>query len=352
MNYMYCLCILFHKIKMSLFKNEKNLSVRLFISHNKYTLTQNFFMKFSTGLWLPPRTNLNQSISIGNPGIIDQRIYNDLLKYLSVQKIEFSQELDFRNAYIKNGYVYIGDICLSKFDIFIWFGVINRNPGSHDLETLRTLSLTTKIANSYEYMTLGSDKFRAFSLLHHHQIPVSDFLFVNQRNIHEVDLSHLGSSVLLKPRRGGFGIGIIKIDSPSQLRDIVDYLSNQKDESFYIEKYYENDMSQWIGLTVINGNILYGYRKKADKIADWKIYDRNQIGGGVDLVIPNDEQIKIAESVYKILKANFFGLDIIKSKDGYKVVDINYLPGLYYDFIQELKIDFPKIFFRMLHQFY
>ncbi len=43
MNYMYCLCILFHKIKMSLFKNEKNLSVRLFISHNKYTLTQNFF---------------------------------------------------------------------------------------------------------------------------------------------------------------------------------------------------------------------------------------------------------------------------------------------------------------------
>jgi glutathione synthase/RimK-type ligase-like ATP-grasp enzyme len=301
------------------------------------------------GLWIPSRSDLTAPISIEVPGKIDQRICKELLNYLESQEVIFSEQLDFRNAYVKDGQVFLEQRCLSDLNTFIWFSEIDRNPGSHHLEILRLLSLTTKVINSYEFVSQGLDKFRAFSLLHQHKIPVSEFLLVNPRNLTEIDLSQMGTSFLLKPRRGGFGKGIVKIDSPSQLRDIVDYVSAEAHESFYIEKYYENDMSCWTGLTIINGNVLYGYRKKPERIADWKPYDRNRVGGGVNLVIPDDEQKNIAKRVYEIMQPNFFGLDIIKTKEGYKVVDINCFPGLYYDFLHDLKIDFPKVFFSALN---
>lgn len=41
-----------------------------------------------------------------------------------------------------------------------------------------------------------------------------------------------------------------------------------------------------------------------------------------------------------------YGLDFIKTSEGYKVVDINCSPGIYYNFIQDLNIQIAEIFFK------
>jgi glutathione synthase/RimK-type ligase-like ATP-grasp enzyme len=43
-----------------------------------------------------------------------------------------------------------------------------------------------------------------------------------------------------------------------------------------------------------------------------------------------------------------FGLDFIKTASGYIVVDINNSPGIYYDFIEDLKIPIAELFFKMV----
>ncbi len=101
-------------------------------------------------------------------------------------------------------------------------------------------------------------------------------------------------------------------------------------------------------MTVFNGTVLYGFRKNNSKISGWKVYDKDSLGGDTVFVKPSHEIEAIAIKIGKILGANFFGLDFISTHEGYKVVDINCSPGIYYDFIQELNIPVADLFFKML----
>jgi len=298
------------------------------------------------GLWLPPRENLNQPITPENPAHIDSRIYQLFLTYLSNKNVDFVENVDFRDAWVENNKVYNKDICISDLDHLVWMGMIDRSPESYHLEILQTLEMSLQLHHSYHFYSRATDKFTAFSELHKHGIPVSELYLINANNYDIFESLLQNSSYLLKPRRSHFGTGIIKIDSYEQLRDTIDYT---KYKHYYLEKYYENDFGQWMGLTIVNGEVIYGFRKQDSLRTGWKIYDKDHKGGNTYYVAPDAEQIAIAKKIGKILQANCFGLDIIKTVEGYKVVDVNCSPGIYYDFIQDLKIDIATLFFKMLN---
>lgn len=301
--------------------------------------------QLKVGLWLPPRKDISASITMENPAHIDHRIYQLFCNYLDEKKVDYVENLDFRKALIKNHKVYIGDFCLSDLDHFVWMGMLDRSFDSYHLEILRVLELTTKVHNSHSFYNVATDKFTAFSILHSYNIPVSELYLISKDNFHLMKPLFGEASFLLKPRRSSFGIGIIKIDDYNLLRDIIGY-SNEKD--YYLEKFYPNNLKEWTGVTVFNGSILLGFRKKDSKLSGWKVYDEKSIGGETIYVKPEPEIEAIALKIGKILGANFFGLDFIKTEEGYKVVDINCSPGIYYDFVEELNLPIAELFFKML----
>lgn len=301
--------------------------------------------KLKVGLWIPPRKDLEASITMQNPAHIDERIYNLFCSFLIKKEVDFVEHLDFRKAIIKSHQVFIGDFCLSNLDHFVWMGMLDRSRDSYHMEVLRVLELSTKVHNSHSFYAVATDKFIAFSILHKYNIPVSDLYLVNPDNYGLLEPLFETSSFLLKPRRSSFGIGIVKIDHFNQLRDIIGY---HPKKDYYLEKFYPNNIEEWVGVTVINGKVLYGFRKKSTKISGWKVYDEDSIGGETVYVKPDHEIESIAIKIGKILGADYFGLDFIKTRDGYKVVDINCSPGLYYDFIQDLNIPIAELFFDML----
>lgn len=301
--------------------------------------------KLKIGLWLPPRKDITVSITMENPAHIDARIYDLFLKYLDTKNVEYFEDLDFRKAIIKNHQVFIGDFCLSDLDHFVWMGMTDRSYDSYHLEVLRALELTTKVHNSHSFFSLATDKFSTFSLLHKYGLPVSELYLVNPDNFHHLKPIFDKDSYLLKPRRSSFGIGIVKVDNYELFRDVVEY---QRQKHYYLERFYENDLSEWTGVTAFNGNVLYGYRKQSAKISGWKVYDKDSVGGEADIVIPNEEITAITKKIGELLNANFFGLDFIKTKLGYKVVDINCSPGIYWSFIQTLNIPIAEYFFEMI----
>lgn len=301
--------------------------------------------QLKVGLWLPPRKDINASITMENPAHVDYRVYQLFCDYLDQKGVDYVENLDFRKALIKNHKVYIGDFCLSDLDHFVWMGMLDRSFDSYHLEVLRVLELTTKVHNSHSFYSVATDKFTAFSILHNHGLPVSELYLISKDNFHLMEALFEDSSFLLKPRRSSFGIGIVKIDDYALLRDIIGY-SNEKD--YYLEKFYPNDLRGWTGVTVFNGNILLGFQKKDSKLSGWKIYDEKSIGGETIYVKPNAEIEAISLKIGKILGANFFGLDFIKTAEGYKVVDINCSPGMYYDFVEEYNLPIAELFFKML----
>jgi len=297
------------------------------------------------GLWLPPRVDLSASITLDNPAHIDARIYQLFCSYLDEQNISYYEHLDFRKAIIKNHEVFIGDFCLSDLDHFVWMGMLDRDLDSYHMEVLRVLELSTKVHNSHSFYSVATDKFTAFSILHSKGIPVSDLYLVNENNYKQLKPMLEASPYLLKPRRSSFGLGIVKIDDFTQLRDTIGYCSKK---AYYLEKFYPNSLEDWIGLTVFNGTVIYGFRKKSNKVSGWKVYDEDSIGGESIYVKPSAAIEAIAIKIGEILGANYFGLDLIKTTEGYKVVDINCSPGIYYDFVQDLNLPIAELFFKML----
>lgn len=298
------------------------------------------------GIWVPPREDTTKTIDEKNPASIDARIHKLFIDYLEESGVTYFENLDFRKAYIKNNQVFIGSFCLNDLDHLLWFGDIDRSLGSYDLEVLRVLSLSVKMHNPFSFYIEATDKFSAFSILHSHGIPVSDLYLINQKNVGVLEPLFEKNSFLLKPRRSGWGLGIIKVDDFNNLRDIVEY---HPKKNYYLEKFYPNNLSDWTGVSVVNGTIIYGFRKNMNKISGWKVYDENKTGGDVTYVKPNKEIETIALKIGKILGANFYGLDFIKTAEGYKVVDINCSPGIYYDLIQDLNVPIAELFFKSMN---
>lgn len=301
--------------------------------------------KLKIGLWLPPRHDLKVSISMDNPAHIDARIYDSFLQYLSDQGHEYHENLDFRKAYIKNHRVFLDGFCLSDLDHFVWMGMLDRSYTSYHLEILRVLELTTKVHNSFSFFGLATDKYSTFSILHKYGLPMPELYLLNLSNLEVLKPAFETNTFLLKPRRSSFGIGIVKLDSYEQFRDVAAY---HQQNHYYLEKFYKNDLSEWTGITVINGKVVYGFRKQSSKISGWKVYDEDSLGGEVNYVEPSAEITAISKKIGKLLGANYYGLDFIKTAEGYKVVDINCSPGIYWDFIQALKIPIADYFFEML----
>ncbi|BDS13436.1 ATP-grasp domain-containing protein [Aureispira anguillae] len=299
--------------------------------------------KIKVGLWIPPRKDINKTIDVDNPAGIDVKIHESLMKYLDDSGVEYFEDLDFRNAIIKNDQVYLGSFCMSDLDYFVWMGDIDRSLDSYHLEVLRVLEMNVEVHNSFTFYREATDKFSAFSILHNHGVPVSELYLVNIDNVTAMEHLFDNNSFLLKPRRSSWGLGIVKIDAFEQLRDIIEYHPKQY---YYLEKFYPNDLADWTGVTVINGTILYGFRKKSSKISGWKVYDRNKTGGEVDYVEVNKEIEAITLKIGEVLNANFYGLDLIKTAEGYKVVDINCHPGIYHDLIEELNLPIAELFFK------
>ena len=299
----------------------------------------------TVGLWIPPRTDLNKSITLDNPAHIDARIYERFIKYLKGKGFLLYENLDFRKAIIKNHKVYIDDFCLSDLDHFAWIGMLDRSRDSYHLEVLRVLEMSVNVSHSHSFYSISTDKFSALSVLSANGIPVPEMYMVSPENKHLLKPLFKENSFLLKPRRSSFGQGIVKLDSYEQFRDTAEY---HPQKHYYLEKFYENDLSEWTGVTVLNGTVLYGFRKKSSKISGWKVYDEESLGGETVYVKPDPEIEEISIKIGEILGGNCFGLDFIKTSEGYKVVDVNNSPGIYYDFIEELKLPISELFFKML----
>ena len=283
---------------------------------------------------LPPRHPSNNILE--GSGLLHDDVKARLLHELnSHSAISQVVSCDLGNAYVKDGKVYEGETCLSDFDLVHWYFATHR-PNSWHVLMLTTLAKTTKVVPNPFGMLQGLDKFLSHTALRNAGLPTSNFtLFQASAVNHMADRLCDGKTILLKPRLGGFGHGIHMVKTARDLVDAVEYTQSfTKDNlEIFCEDFEENDISQWISTTIIDSVLVYGYRKRPEKFVDnWKVYDADKKGGGVDYVDP--EPVKeIALAAAKALNCDIIGFDFIYSikQNKYIIVDENTYPGMYPD---------------------
>jgi glutathione synthase/RimK-type ligase-like ATP-grasp enzyme len=304
--------------------------------------------KLKLGLWLPTRHSLS-TISVKSPGMWLTEFRDSFLEKLKrTQCFELFEDLDFRQATIHHGDVCLGSVHFHELDAFFWFGEIDRELTSFDLNVLDAIATKTVVFNGAAAQRLALDKFNTQLFLQRAGIQVPEYHLVTRENIATARLFFKDKRYLLKPRLGSFGQGIVRLSSFDALLDVVDY---SQEKVHFIEEFLQCAPDSWIGVNVIGGKIAFGYTKEfTDRVSGaWKHWDRSRQGGHMRLKQPTPEQAEIALGVRDALGLDFLGVDMIHTQDGRDlVIDVNTFPGLYPEMFQQAGMDGSQMVVDML----
>lgn len=316
--------------------------------------------KVKVGMFVPVRNPDIATTIAENPGFINQETRDGLIERLkTLDCVDLAEDVDFRKAVVINGNIYVDDIYLNEFDVFFWYAEVDPRPTSHHIEVLEALAHDSIVINDPRALRVGLDKYLAHTKLKQAGVDVADFAsFPNDPHSYEQILPILKEwgEILIKPRLGCFGQGIIKVNDASTLRDIVGYTRLSESGSLtlsggvrpiFIERYYSNDLTEWCSITLIGGGLAYGYRKRLEKFVDGRVFDADEIGGCVDYVNPSPQHKELALSAAEVLGLDVIGFDIITTLPDRKlvIVDENTFPGFYPDLFKQVGSDPAKYFF-------
>lgn len=317
--------------------------------------------KIKIGVFIPPPVISGNSASIHSAGIgriplsTQQKLINLIEK---IDGVEIVLNLNFRNSYIRDGKIYVNNFCLNDLDIFFWYCEIDRSVGSYDLEVLKTLSKDVKVVINPQSFEIGLDKYESHLAIKRSGGSVAETVLFDYSNLHYIEnvLNEWGAAVL-KPRRGGFGKGVTFINSFAMLRDTVDYIhsttESTPDKAYMLERFYSNSYDGWVSVTMINGEIMYGYKKRRTKLVEMgsgvtKIYDANEIGGEVDgCEIPSLYKNE-ALIAYNAIGAEIIGFDMICHDGKPIIIDENTFPGYYEEIFKEVGRDPADEFYKLI----
>jgi len=249
-------------------------------------------------------------------------------------------EVDFRGGVLVDGKVYVGDICLNDFDVYFWHDTLwpaQTGSDSYYVHLLRAIGRDVTVINTADSTERVNDKLRSHEALRAAGLPVSEYALVHSGDKSGIKAAfeRLGGEVLIKPRFGGWGKGIVRCSSVDDLQDIIELsaASAGRQQQFLLEKYYDNDMSQWISVSMIGDRPIIGYRKPLSiGGSDWKVYDPDKQDGKGQ----QSQYVEVTEPVRRLaveaqaaIGKDIVGFDFILTPEGYKIVDENGRPGLY-----------------------
>ncbi|MEM9214563.1 MAG: hypothetical protein AAGD25_09475 [Cyanobacteria bacterium P01_F01_bin.150] len=313
------------------------------------------------GIFLPQKNRENDHGSIHKPlsnRMPNQEIQTLISLIVNSGKFELFEINNFEELIIFNNSVFHESTNLSNaLDVLFWFGEIGRGEQNYSLDILKVISqAVTVIPNPYSF-EIGLDKYLSHLTLKSQGVNVADFVLITNKNFHLARpiLDEWGYG-LLKPRKGGFGKGVTLIDSFSMLRDVVEYIESINgltNEGMLLERYYDNSLDKFVSVTLVDGEIMYGYRKRPSKVTDLgnglqKVYDANEIGGEVDIcdVLPAHEIQALRAN--DAIGSEVIGFDMVWHNGQPIIVDENTFPGIYVDLFKQKGISLAEKMYHLI----
>lgn len=127
---------------------------------------------------------------------------------------------------------------------------------------------------------------------------------------------------ILKMNRGNQGIGVQLINGTDSLLSILETYHALNDQKFHLQPYLPHQQEFRILLTE---NKILGVVEKMKRPEDFR---GNAKRAKTKLIKKHDPVlIELAEKALKQFKYHYAGIDIIKTNDGYKILEVNSIPG-------------------------
>ena len=189
---------------------------------------------------------------------------------------------------------------------------------SGDSDVLKSVEKNAKINPSPETLKIIQDKFLQKTFLKENQIPVADFIEINNIEDVKTGMNSFGYPALLKARRDAYdGRGNFKINSEDEIQKAFDYFKGQK---LLLEKFIPFKME----VSVIASRNTKGQIKTYPLVEN--IHEENILRETIAPARVSDEIIKKAESIANstmtVLKgAGVFGIEMFVNQENQIIIN-------------------------------
>ena len=174
-------------------------------------------------------------------------------------------------------------------------------------------------------ITRARNKVRTLQIMARKGIPIPETVFsINPDNI-ERQIEFLGGTpVIIKLQEGTQGLGVILAETKKSAKSIIDTFYKM-DTSILIQKYIEESNGEDIRIFVV-GNKIVASMKRLSSVGEFR--SNVHRGGETEEIKPSKKEQYIALNAVKHLGLGVAGVDLIRSKKGPLLIEVNASPGL------------------------
>ncbi len=201
-------------------------------------------------------------------------------------------------------------------------GASNTYFGSTVVRHFEAMGVFT-VASSEGIMN-SRDKWTCFQILAQHQIPVPKTIYASFFEFEEQLKTFNGKPLIIKLLEGTHGEGVILTESPQNALATIETL-NAAGVKFILQEYIEEANGADIRAIVVDGVVVASMKRQC-KIGDFR--SNLHRGGTSENISLSTSEEKIAIQAAKAIGLATCGVDILQSKNGPLVLEINSTPGL------------------------
>jgi len=171
----------------------------------------------------------------------------------------------------------------------------------------------------------AQNKVRTLQIMNRKNIPIPQTVFsINPRNIDEQIELLGGPPVIIKLQEGTQGLGVILAESKKSAKSIMDTFYNMN-ASFLLQEFIEESNGQDIRAIVV-GNKVVAAMKRIGEVGEFR--SNIHRGGTGEIAELSKKETKIAIEATRHLGLPVAGVDMILSKRGPLLIEVNASPGL------------------------
>ena len=182
--------------------------------------------------------------------------------------------------------------------------------------------------NSFGAIATAKNKIRSLQIMSTKKIPIPKTYVVRSAEYVPEIVHDIGKyPVILKSVSGAKGIGVSIVESERGLRSIIQMMIDDDNSSpLIIQEYIKEASGKDFRVVVVGGKIVAAMNRIATRKGDFR--SNFALGARVKIAELTAEEKKIAIRATKAFGLDFAGVDIIRSKNGPKVLEVNSNPGL------------------------
>jgi ribosomal protein S6--L-glutamate ligase len=180
-------------------------------------------------------------------------------------------------------------------------------------------------ANSSEAISRSRDKLRSLQALSNHKIAFPRTSYVRGRKDIDLAIKRVGGAPLvIKLVKGSQGIGVMLAPSDEVARSILELLLSQN-QRVLVQSFVEESKGRDIRAIVVGDKVVASMRR----VASGDEFRSNvHRGGHTEVVNLDPDYERVAVESAKIMGLTVAGVDMLESKNGPQVLEINSSPGL------------------------